>query len=274
MKTTNKTWKPICCNCLYESATHGHYPCLIYYWETGLGGEIGYFFRLLCRCFSGGNIECVKFVYSEITKNGIPIIFTISNRKRELTELSFRNSELIKFLLQNDLCEWTLDFVRICMTYGNLETFKFAVENGCPIIDKEVCIWAVLCNRLDFFMYSYEHGAPLSSEIYKQCTDIPHYNCLKYAIDNNCPVGDDVLFDKNYGMFEDGYYDKLYSNKQVDETYMCFELLKQKNIDVNLDDKFVKIIGNTNLKAENIRKVIQDEFGKDIGNIIIRFLKW
>ena len=94
--------------------------------------------------------------------------------------------ESLKFAHENG-CPWHVRVCRYTAGAGHLECLKFARENGCPW-DATTCATAASWGRLECLKYAHENGCPWDEDTCTRAAWDGHLECLKYAHENGCPI--------------------------------------------------------------------------------------
>ena len=94
--------------------------------------------------------------------------------------------ESLKFAHENG-CPWHVRVCRYAAGAGHLECLKFARENGCPW-DATTCATAASWGRLESLKYAHENGCPWDEETCTRAAWGGHLECLKYAHENGCAI--------------------------------------------------------------------------------------
>lgn len=144
------------------------------------------------------SVKCLKY----LVENGFKYrdhTFSIAAKHSAL--------ECLKYLhqLNTTNCMWSNDACISAAREGNLECLKYLHENGCPW-NARTCSSATYhghINLLKITVYMLMESDELSPDVIHQMiaaanTSRPHFECLKYAVDNKCPGYDDKDEDEDY----------------------------------------------------------------------------
>ena len=80
--------------------------------------------------------------------------------------------------------EHTIEWAARC---GQMESLKFAHENGCPW-HVRVCRYAAGAGHLECLKFARENGCPWDATTCATAAFWGHLDCLKYAHENGCPI--------------------------------------------------------------------------------------
>jgi hypothetical protein len=187
---------PVTGNVLHFAAANGHLECLKYAYQ-----KFNWLWLLFqtpwtwhedtcCEAARGGHLECLKFAH----ENGCPW-----NKATCLAAARYGHFECLKYAHENG-CPWDDDTIALSAARcGHLECLKYAHENGCPWDDETIALQTV--GSADCLKYVHRHGALLTTRrITRKAAENCHWDSLRYAIENECPMDMEVCF---FALFRD-----------------------------------------------------------------------
>jgi hypothetical protein len=149
---------------------------------------------------------------------------------------------------------WNEDLPALMASHGNIDRLKYLHENGCPWDNKTTlnsCYFERYSGRL---LISYDDNV------------MNFFDCLKYALENNCPLHDDCLdyaiisndmiiieyLLNNNCLIKDNIFDQVIIKiKNNQNMFKIFEILFKHDLKFTLDNLKTAI----SLKEENIELV-------------------
>ena len=138
---------------------------------------------------------------------------------------------------------------------------------------EETCYYAACNGHLDCLIYLHENGCPWDYITCEGATEHGHLDCLEYAHKNGCPLSfitSNRLFDKRFNCLKIQHKDELFCGKDH-KIFQCFRYEIDNGCAV--DQEFYETIQDVNSYIERSRKSVENIYGKDIGNIVIDFLR-
>lgn len=185
--------------CFVEAARGGHLDCIRYLyendctWEIGGQGRADYIMRVAANnsfecfqylnenqcpwytwgCFkaaaSGGNDECLQYIYNIIRPN------FMENRSFHYDLMSEAAGsgrlECLKFLHEKG-CGWNIHASRRASSSKSVECLRYLHDNGCPM-DQVCCTVAIRNGSINCLRYLHKCGYTLTGKLY---TDgLEHY---------------------------------------------------------------------------------------------------
>ena len=152
-----------------------------YYKKQKINYEYDYYERKLCAIqdmASYGLIDWIKLLLenkSFSTTFELPALYAANNNKLEC----------IKYLIDNNLDNYTTDVLNAAAYGGHLNIVKFLIKKGCEM-NKTTCYLSALGNHLHCLKYAYDNNCPWDFKTLSNAAIINSLECMKFAFENGC----------------------------------------------------------------------------------------
>jgi hypothetical protein len=129
------------------------------------------------KAAKGGHLEVLKFAVANGCECG------------DVLEIAFRSNrfDIFQWACENG-CKPLAGAIDAAVYAGRLDIVKILHELGCKWGQNAIDCWTAACmGNLEILKWLHEHGCPWKSDTGDCANRFKHWDCLKYAIENECP---------------------------------------------------------------------------------------